>query len=133
MAVYPGRKGVVYLSTSGSGTASAVLHLNNWSVDGSTDKIEVTSFGDANKTYVQGLADIKGSFSGFFDDAETKIVTAAASSDGCKMYLYPSSDAPTKYKCGPAWLDASITTNVSGAVSINGNFVANGSWANSTI
>lgn len=133
MAVYPGRKGVIYLSTTGAGTASAVLHLNKWSVDSSTDKIEVTSFGDANKTYVQGLADVKGSFSGFFDDAETKLVTAAASADGCKMYLYPSSDAPTKYKAGPAWLDVSITTDVGGAVQVSGNFVANGSWGNSTI
>ncbi len=54
MAVYPGRKGVIYLSTSGSGSASAVLHLNKWSVDSSTDKIDVTSFGDTNKTSTGG-------------------------------------------------------------------------------
>lgn len=133
MATYPGRKGVIYLSTTGSGTATNVVHLNKWSLDNSTDKIEVTSFGDVNKTYVQGLPDIKGSFAGFFDDTETKVTTAAASADGCKLYLYPSADAPTKYKCGPAWLDASIDVGVSGAVTIAGSFVANGSWANSTI
>ncbi len=76
---------------------------------------------------------MKGTFSGFFDDAEGKLITAAASSDGCKLYLYPSSDAATKYKCGPAWLDASINVDVSGAVQVSGSFVANGSWANSTI
>ena len=128
MAVYAGRKGVVYLSTSGSGNATSVLKLTKWSLDQSTDKIEVTAFGDANKTYVQGLKDVKGSFSGFWDDTETKPFTAADSSDGCKMYLYPSSDAPTKYWYGPAWLDVSIDTGVADAVSISGSFAANGSW-----
>lgn len=128
MAVYAGRKGVVYLSTSGSGNATSVLKLTTWSLDQSTDKIEVTAFGDTNKTYVQGLKDVKGSFSGFWDDTETKPFTAADSTDGCKMYLYPSGDAPTKYWYGPAWLDVSIETGVAAAVSISGNFAANGAW-----
>lgn len=133
MAAYAGKKGVVYLSTTGTGAATNVIKLKAWSVDQTTDKIEVTSFGDTNKAYVQGLPDIKGSFSGFFDDTESKLTTAAASSDGCKIYLYPSSDAPTKYKCGPAWIDQSIAVDNTGAVTITGNFVANGSWSNSTI
>lgn len=133
MAAYHGKKGVVYLSTSGSGTATNVIKLNKWSIDASTDKVEVTSFGDTNKSYVQGLPDLKGTITGFFDDTETKITTAAASADGCKLYLYPSADAPTKYKCGPAWLDQSIDVSETGAVSISASFVANGSWSNSTI
>lgn len=133
MAAYHGKKGVMYISTTGTGAASSVLKISEWTLNSATDKVDVTSFGDTNKAYVQGLPDINGTFSGFFDDSETKIATAAASSDGCKIYLYPSSDAPTKYKCGPAWLDQSITVGVSGAVSVSGSFVANGSWANSTI
>ena len=133
MSVYAARKGLVYLSTTGSGSASSVLKINKWSLDQSTDKIEVTSFGDTNKTYVQGLPDIKGSFSGFWDDTETKPGTGASSTDGVKLYLYPSSDAITKYKCGPAWLDLSYDVAVDGAVTINGSFVANGSWSNSTL
>lgn len=133
MAAYHGKKSVVYLSTTGSGSASSVVKMAAWSVDSSTDKVDVSSFGDTNKSYVIGLPDLKGTFSGFFDDTETKIATAASSSDGCKLYLYPSSDAPTKYKCGPAWLDMSISTSETDAVKISGTFVANGSWANSTI
>jgi hypothetical protein len=94
----------------------------------STDKIEVTAFGDANKTYVQGLKDIKGSFSGFFDDTETKPFTAADSGSGCLLYLYPSSLLPTRYWAGPAWLDVSVDTGVSDAVAIAGSFAANGTW-----
>lgn len=128
MAVYAGRKGVVYLSTTGSGAATNVIKLNAWTVNKTTDKIEVTAFGDANKTYVQGLPDLQGTFSGFWDDTESKPFTAAASSDGCKLYLYPSSDITTKYFYGPAWLDVSMDTGVSAAVTITGNFAANGSW-----
>jgi len=113
MAVYAGRKGVVYLSTTGSGAAANVVHL---------------SFGDANKTYVQGLKDIQGTLAGFFDDTETKPFTAADSVDGCKLYLYPSSDAATIYWYGPAWLDYSIDTSVGGAIAMTANFAANGSW-----
>src|SRR5262245_23645155 len=128
MSVYAGRKGVVYLSTTGSGNATNVLKLNTWTLDQSTDKIEVTSFGDPNKTYVQGLKDIKGTIAGFFDDTETKPFVGADSADGVKLYLYPSADAPTKYWYGPAWLDTSINTGVAGAVQISGNYAANGAW-----
>jgi hypothetical protein len=128
MAVYAGRKGVVYLSTTGSGAATNVIKLNTWTVNKTTDKIEVTACGDANKTYVQGLPDLQGTIGGFWDDTESKPFTAASSSDGCKLYLYPSSDITTKYFYGPAWLDVSMDTNVAGAVTISANFAANGSW-----
>jgi hypothetical protein len=128
MAVYAGRKGVVYLSSTGSGAAVNVIKLNAWTINKTTDKIEVTSFGDANKTYVQGLPDVQGTVSGFWDNTETKPFTAAGSTDGCKLYLYPSSDITGSYHYGPAWLDMSMDTSVSAAVTISGSFAANGSW-----
>ena len=128
MAVYHGRRGVVYISTTGAGAASLVLSLTDWSLDMATDTVEVTSFGDVNKTYVQGLPDINGSFSGFWNDAEDKLFTAAASSDGCRIYLYPSADAAAKYFYGPAWLSVSVNTAVGDAVKVTGNFLANGTW-----
>jgi hypothetical protein len=106
-----------------------VVKLTEWTLNQSTDKIEVTGFGDTNKTYVQGLKDLQGTFSGFWDDTETKIFSGADSSDGVKLYLYPSADATTKYWYGTAWLDASITTNVGGAVEISGSFAAASSWS----
>ena len=53
----------------------------------------------------------------------------ADSSDGVKLYLYPSSACPTVYHYGPAWLDASISVDVKGAVQVKGNFVASGAWS----
>lgn len=128
MARYHGQRGVAYLSTTGVGAATSVASLSAWTLDLSTDKVEVTAFGDPNKTYVQGLKDIKGTITGFLDDAALSIFTSADSTDGIRMYLYPASTAPTVYWYGPAWLDASISTPVSGAVTLSGNFVANGSW-----
>jgi len=128
MARYHGKSGVVYLSTTGAGVAGATTSLSGWTLDLSTDKVEVTAFGDLNKTYVQGLKDIKGTFQGFLDDTGLSLFTGADSTDGVRMYLYPSSASPTVYWYGPAWLDASIAVPVGGANTVTGNFVANGSW-----
>src|SRR5262245_115853 len=93
---YHGKKGAVYLSTTASGTASSI-QLSEWSLDNSTDKVPVTSFGDTNQVFVQGLPNLSGRFTGFWNDGDNKLFTAAASTDGCKLYLYPTSDAPSKY------------------------------------
>lgn len=127
MSRYHGKKAVAYLSITGSGSAS-LIQMADWTLNMATDKVEVTSFGDANKTYVQGLKDISGSLSGFWTDSDTKLFDAADSTDGCKLYLYMSSDASGLYFYGPAWLDSSINTGVNAAVAVSGNFVANGSW-----
>lgn len=128
MARYHGKSGMVYISTSGTAAIALVASLSDWSLDMSTDTVETTSFGDSNKTYVQGLKDVAGSFSGFYDNADESIFTAADSTDGCKVYLYPSSAASTKYFYGPAWLSASVSSSVSDAVKVSGAFKANGAW-----
>jgi len=128
MARYSGGKGVVYLSVTGTGTPIAAISLSQWSLDKATDKVDVTAFGDLNKTYVQGLPDIKGSLSGFFDSADDALFDGSESADGIRIYLYPSSLAPTIYHYGPAWIDASISVDVKGAATVSASFVANGSW-----
>lgn len=105
-----------------------MLKLSAWSLNMSTDKAETTAFGDTNKTWVQGLPNREGSISGFWDDTEADLWTGADSTDGIKLYLYPSSDAATKYFYGPAWLDMSIEVAVNGAITVSGDFVANGAW-----
>lgn len=128
MAAYPGRNAVVYMSTTGSGAATVVVKLNKWTINRTTDKIEVTAFGDTNKTYVQGLPDLQGSFGGTWDDTESKPFTGSSSSTGVFLYFYPSSNAPGKNWQGPAWVDVSMDVPVSGAPTITCNFAANGSW-----
>ncbi len=128
MALYHGKKGVVYMSTTGGGTAVATVAIKSWSLNMPTDKVEVTAFGDSNKRYVQGLPDATGDLSGWWDDTSDALYDASRSTDGVKMYLYPSSDAPTKYWYGPAWVDFSINNPVDGAVEVSAAFVANGAW-----
>jgi len=128
MARYHGNKGAVYSSITGTGTATAVASLSKWSLNMATDKVDVTAFGDLNKTYVQGLRDVKGTLSGFWEDSHDVLFDGSESTDGVKLYLYPASTAPTVYFYGPAWLDASIDVGVSGAVTLSGSFVANGAW-----
>lgn len=128
MARYHGARGAVYGSTSAAGTAVQLASLSKWSLDMATDKVDVTAFGDANKTYVQGLRDIKGSLSGFWDNADDSLFDAAESPDGLKLYLYPTTTYTNAYFYGPAWLDASIDVSATGAITVSGSFVANGAW-----
>lgn len=128
MARYHGRRGVVYMSATGTGDAVNVISLNAWNLDFTTDKVDVTAFGDTNKQYVQGLKDVSGAIAGFWDSAADALFDGADSADGVKLYLYPSSDAPTIYFYGPAWVDASINTGVGDAVKVSANIAANGSW-----
>lgn len=130
MARYHGKKGVLYMSATGSGTAVLVGNLTEWSINMSTDKVDVTAFGDTNKTYVQGLKDVKGSFKGWFDDSASKaLFDAADSADGVKMYIYPSSDAAGRYFYGSAYIDCSIAGAVAAGVSVSGSFAAATAWA----
>ncbi len=128
-APYHGGRAVIYGSSSGTGVAVNMISLSSWSLDKSTDKVEVTAFGDTNKVYVTGLPDIKGSISGYFDSGNDALFDGSDSADGVSLYLYPSSLCPTVYHYGPAWLDASISVDVKGAITIKGSFVANGTWS----
>lgn len=129
MARASGKNGAVYVSATGSGTPSPVLNLTKWTIDRSTDTIEVTAFGDPNKTYVLGLPDLKGTLTGFWDSATDPLYTAGTSTDGTNLYLYPDRlNTPTKYDYGPAWLNTTMEVDVKGAVAITGNFVARGAW-----
>lgn len=102
--------------------------MSAWTLDAATDKVEVTAFGDPNKVYVQGLKDLKGTISGWWDSADDSLFDAADSADGLKLYLYPASTAATLYWYGPAFIDASINVSATGAVSVTGNYVASGAW-----
>ncbi len=125
---YHGRKGAAYISISGSASASLVALLNSWSLNRETDYAETTAFGDTNKTYVQGLPDISGELSGFWDSDSDALYDGSISSDGVKIYLYPSTDAPSKYFYGPAWLDVSFEVPNDEAATISATFKAKSAW-----
>jgi hypothetical protein len=125
---YHGQGGRIYMSTSASGTAVVMVSLSSWSLDLGTDTVEVTAFEDTNKVFVQGKKELSGEFSGFWDSSDDSLFDGADSTDGVKMYIYPSKDAPTIYHYGTAWINASLEGSVVDAVKVSGSFKAAGAW-----
>lgn len=133
MARVAGRQGHLYVQTSGA-DAVPLVYINKWSLNANTDKYEVTSFGDTTKTYVTGLPDAQGSFSGFFDDTATSgsqyLFAVAQAGIAKKVYLYPTTPSSTgPYFYGTAFIDFSVDTDLNGATTISGNLSAATSWA----
>lgn len=124
MSKIAGRNGIMYAGITSAGTAEPITFLNHWSVSFSSDKIEVTTFGDVSKTYVAGLPDFQGQYGGFFDNATAQLYTAATDGVARKFYLYPDRGTSTTYWFGTAFFDFSIDTTVDGAVTIDGGFAA---------
>lgn len=127
---YPGKNGVVYLSTSGTSAAVPVGGFRAFTMDGSTEKIDVTSFGASNRESVQGFPAFRGTLEGFWLSDDTTLRQASASTDGTNLYLYPSSNAVSKWIGGPAWIDMSLRSAVDQAVGTTANFEARGAWTN---
>ncbi len=114
----------------GSGSPLAVIgSLNAWTISGTRDKVDVTSFGDTNKTSLAGLKDGSGTFAGFFDTTYIRqLLDAADSATGMTFRITMSTDQPDFYVTGPCWLDISMDGAVGDAVKISATFVANGAW-----
>ena len=126
MARQHGRRGRLYVGiASDSAAAEPVAYLSKWSIGFSTDNVDVTANGDANKTYVAGLPDASGSFSGFYDDASAQTYTAAADGLARRFYLYPSTPSVTgPYWFGTGLFDFSAEADVGSAVTVSGDFQA---------
>jgi hypothetical protein len=119
-----GRNAAIYLGATTSAAASPLSFQNKWSIKFTSDKIDVTCFGDANKNYVAGLPDAQGDLSGFFDDASAQTYPAATDGLSRKFYLYPSSNTPTVYFFGTVLADLSIDGSVAGAVEVSASWSA---------
>lgn len=124
MARIAARNGRLYANLTSGGTAEPIAFLNNWSINFAVDNIDVTAFGDSNKTYVAGLPDAQGSYSGWYDTATVQLYTAAADGVARKFYLYPDTNTSTQYFFGTAVFDMNISAAVDGAVQISGDFSA---------
>lgn len=117
------------MDPAGGSTTTAVASLNQWTLDLARDKQDVTCFGDANKQYVLGLADIQGEIAGVWDETTTPAFLRVALGDvAVTLKLIPSTLTPTHFWKGLAYLDAGMECAADGAVTISGSFVAAGPW-----
>ena len=126
MARIHGRNGIIYLNLASGGTPEPIAYLDSWSIKMATDTAEVTAFGDANKTYIAGLPDMSGDFSGYYDDASVQTYTAAVDGITRKMYLYPSTLKTTQYFWGNIIADFSADAKVGGGVTMSSSWKAAG-------
>lgn len=117
MSRHHGRNGRIYMqAVSGTGNAVPLPFQAAWSINQTTDKQDVTAFGDTNKVYVAGLPDSSGDFSGFLDDATSQTFVAAIDGLPRTFYLYPDvTNFPNNWYWFGQWLvDASADSAVGG-------------------
>jgi hypothetical protein len=120
-----GRNGRLYAGIGSAGTAEPIAFINKFSASWTTDKYDVTAFGDANKTYVSGLPDFQATYTGFYDTATAQLYTAATDGVARKFYLYDDTvGSPAQYWFGTAFFDFNIDVPVDGPVAISGTFAA---------
>lgn len=125
MARIHGQGGRLYVGiASSTAAAEPIAFLNNYEMNFSTDKAEVTSYEDANKVYVNGKEDVSGSFSGFYDTETEQLYTAASDGSSRRFYFYPQATSTTQYFYGEAIFDFAVSFPVDGAASVSGAWSA---------
>lgn len=127
-----GRNARLYANITSGGTAEPIAFLKEWSLEFTVDQQDVTAFGDTGHVYVTGLPDVKGTFTGFFDDATNQTYTAATDGIARKVYLYwDLTNSPNSNFQGTAFLDFNVGAAVDGPLTMNGSLVAAGPWVRS--
>jgi len=124
MSRLAGRNAAVYLGLASGGTATPVAFQASWSINFTTNKIDVTAFGDTTKIYVAGLPDASGQFAGWYDDATVQTYTAATDGVARKFYLYPTTSNTAQYFFGTVFPDMTVETAVDGAISVSASWAA---------
>lgn len=86
---------MVYLSLlawtpTNSVAAQPLAFVSDWTINFSTAKVDVTALGDANLTWVAGLPDASGDFTGFMDTSTAQTYEAAIDGQPRAFYLYPT-------------------------------------------
>lgn len=120
-----GKNGAIYLNNKkGSAGAAKAAAKAEWTLSLNRDYVDATVFGDTNKTYLVGLKDIQGTYSGMLDVSGDVLVNAT-SSDTVMVYLYADDGpSPVLVAYGPALLDSSINASNTDAIRVTGNFRA---------
>jgi hypothetical protein len=126
MRRHHGQEGRVYIGVGGA--AVMVCELNEWTLDFSTDRQEVTGFCDRNKVFVKGKPTSEGSLAGYWNSDSDLLFDAAEADDPVDLILYPSVLVPEQYWYGPVFMDASITVNAENPITVEGEFSAAGDF-----
>jgi hypothetical protein len=115
---------VIYFGVTTAAQASPLAFAAQYSLNFTTNKIDVTAFQDRGKVVVAGLAAQSGGFQGFYDDATAQTYTAAVDGLLRKMYIYPNTNTLTQYFFGTVFADFSSDSTVDGAATFSSTFEA---------
>lgn len=120
-----GRNARIYMGlASSTAVAEPVAYQSSYSINFSTNKMDVTAFGDTNKQYLAGLPDAAGDFAGFYDDASVQTYTAATDGQPRRFYLYPNTSTNTQYFFGTILADMSVNADVDGPTQVSASWAA---------
>ena len=127
-----GKGGAIYLGGP-VGTGVRVATKTEWSLQRNRDYVDATVFGESNKTYLAGLPNVQGAFSGFLDISGDLLLNAAQSG-ATQIYLYADDGTATDtvgvilVANGPGLIDGNVTASLNDAIRYTGEFRASGSW-----
>jgi hypothetical protein len=122
-----GKNGAIYVNGP-KGTGTKVAAKSQWDLNLSRDYVDVTTFGDTNKTYVSGLRDLSGTFNGILDVSGDLMVNNSTVDD-VPLYLYADDGgSPILVASGLALIDATISVSNTDAARVSGNFRASSAW-----
>jgi hypothetical protein len=126
-----GKNGQIKMDAAGGTTFVTLADMNAWTLDMSTDRVEVTAFGDTNKRRVAGLPDYTGDLSGWWNAVATSspaYFAAVLAGTPVTLRLTPNTNDPTTYFQGLANVDGGVSVSATGAISTKGKWDAAGNW-----
>jgi hypothetical protein len=126
-----GKNGQIKMDPAG-GSAFVILgDMTKWSLDASTDRVDVTAFGDTNKRRVAGLPDFSGDLAGWWNAVASSspfYFAAVLAGTPVTLRLTPNKNDPTTYFQGLANVDGGVEVSATGAISTKGKWDAGGNW-----
>jgi len=132
--ILSGRDGLVKWDPTGTGGVSAVplISIKSFTIDLTTEKLDVTCFQDTNKVFLPGMRSASGDLSGLYNSDDFSLIEATALTAPGWLELIPHSNDPsaaTPHKfSGLAYMDAAIDTSVDGVPELTGTWMAAGPW-----
>jgi hypothetical protein len=124
-----GKNGQIKMDAAGGVALVTLADMNTWALDMSTDRVEMTAFGDTNKRRVSGLPDYQGTIAARYNAATSPTYfSAVLAGTPVTLRLLPNSADPTVYFQGLANVDGSISVDSNGGVNISGKWDAAGNW-----
>lgn len=126
-----GKNGRIQMDPAGGSALVTLGDLNSWSLDMSTDRVDVTAFGDTNKRRVAGLPDYTGDLGGWWNavaSSSPAYFAAVLAGIPITLRLIPNILDPTTYFQGLANVDGGVNVSATGAISTKGKWDAAGNW-----